>query len=89
MTTDLVIDGYFDVGGDVLNLNNHIVEFVGAGHYFGSGTILSPSEFKGEVNMQIVTTIEGDLIITDTLRNRNNGKPIKRNFGEVSLFDST
>ena len=75
MLTNLVIDGYFDVGGDVLNLNNHIVEFVGTGHYFGDGTILSPSEFKGEVNMQSTTTIKGDLIITDTLRNRYNNSP--------------
>ena len=69
--TDLIIDGYFNIGGNVLNLNNHIVEFIGTDHYFGSGTIISPSEFRGEVNMNGTTTIEGDLIITDTLQNRN------------------
>ncbi|NOX84865.1 MAG: LamG domain-containing protein [Chlorobi bacterium] len=69
--TGLVIDGYFDLNTNILDLNSHNVEFIGAGHYFGNGTILSPSEFRGEVNIYGTTTIEDNLIITDTLQNKN------------------
>ncbi|MCF6342631.1 MAG: LamG domain-containing protein [Bacteroidales bacterium] len=74
-TTDLVFTKYFNLNSNILNLDNHNIRFAATNTHFGNGTILSPAEFRGEVNIFGTTTIEGDLIITDTLQNNitNNG----------------
>ncbi len=73
--TNLTFTGYFYNNNNILDLNNQIITFIGLDTYFGSGTILNPSEFRGNVNMYQTTYIEGGLIISDTLQNKDNSAP--------------
>ena len=69
---DLHFTGSFDLYDNVLNLDGYDIRFTGTDdNYFGYGTILSPGEFLGTVNMYNTTNIEGNLVVTDTLQNRN------------------
>ena len=54
-------------------MNHHNIRFTGADTYFGLGTIVSPNEFLGTINIYSTTYIEGDLIVTDTLQNKSGG----------------
>ncbi len=69
--TDLLLTGSFDISNKILDLDNHNIRFIGSNTYFGHGTILSPNQFLGTVNIYSNTNIEGDLIIMDTLQNRS------------------
>jgi len=69
--SDLLFTDYFDLSNNILDLNHHNIRFTGADTYFGDGTIVSPNEFLGTINIDDVTYIEGSLIITDTLQNKS------------------
>ncbi len=70
-SSNLHFTGFFDLVNNTFDLNGYNIRFTGSDTYFGKGTIISPGEFLGTVNINLETHIEGNLVVTDTMQNRN------------------